>query len=519
MPPYNSDADSWSVDVTTDSYGVVETVNLADEAREQLIEHIRDSIEITADAVDFSPSFSLINGTDEHGDFQRDTMPEIDEPSIGVWYFEQLREHFEDAGVGNIYAGQTRIGPDANGRTAMREMLLREIAREVRDAINDQPASEREERAFNEVTERWPIKARAYLADYYVDEYDADGRFAGELEDFARSEGVLNREIMQTTLDCYYDGNPFNDDSLTRQEATTVMWLREMDDWGDEPRNMAEVLAEIENHENFREWLEREEDIGAALRGHIYDADFPSELASEMAPPEEWPDDMDPADMDRGTCVRCGSNYQEVFHHDDGRAWMRNGSVQTDAIRINDASCPLEVHDGDLHTSDDRLLCSACTDDWESHSDAVTVYHNEMVCRLTGSRSVILDHGNIEDSGYDDRTMLPGAVRQDALDLLSGGADGSYITMAPADGPGRSGRKHELMNRLATGVSTSIPDETIFVVRRNPDFGDINYRVHVKRDNWDAAREAKEMLEAVGTDDEPVQDYETLGADTPTINV
>lgn len=523
MPSYNSDTDGpdWSFEVSTTT-SELETVELTEDARQRIIEQIRVSFEASEFEYSVSentltPSFSSTTGTEEYGDFERDTMPEMTEPSIGVWYFERLRGRFSDTGVGNIYAGNSVIGPSVVGRTAMREMLLREKAREVHRAINSQPSGEREERAFNEETEDWPIKARAYLADYYVDEYDVDERFAGELESFAQSEGVLNREMMQTTLDCYYESNPFQDENLSFEEAVTVMWLREMDGWDTEVGSTSEVLSEIENHQNFRDWLEREDDVNAAIRGHIYDSDFPSELASEMAPPDEWPDDMDPADMETGRCASCGGQYREVYHHTRDRTWMRNGNIYSDVINLGSSSSPLEVHDSP--GNDGQLLCGQCSDHWEANSDSVTVYHNGIVCRVTGSRSILLDHGNVEDSGFDYRTMLPEDVKQDMLELLENGRDDSYIEMEPSDGPGSSGLKLDLMTRLSDGVATQVPSETMFVLCRRPDFGDTYYRVLVKRDNWHAAREAKEMLEAVATDDEPLQNYEVIGTEIPDINV
>jgi hypothetical protein len=480
---------------------------------ERIVEEIRESISTPY----FSFSSLTAETADEPGDFERDTMPSMDLPTIDVWYYQQLAARYGGDHAGEIYAGRAEAPDGLAGVPALREVLLSDYADSVLDSIERLDDNDREETAFNDETSDWPIRARAYLAAHMLREDGDDDRltdrFCRELEDFARSEGLFDYDMVQATLDCYYADNPFTEGELTHTEATTLMWMRTIGDWQDEFENEREIIDRIESHGNFRDWLKRENDVGAALRGHLYDSDLPDGLATVAAAPEDWPGDMDSTDIEECTCRRCATEYYRIFDHEGEVSWRHETGDRNDVLQI-DADTPLEFHDASQGQRDlGYAVCESCFEDWQENTNTVTLYHGTTVCRIASYDNLLLDFGSIDGSGFTPRSSVPRDLRNDALDMVRGGIPDNYISLSPSDGPGSSVEKHAILERLSDGVTTDMPDETLFIMQRTSTFGDSSSYVLVRRDDWDAATEAKELLEEAGTDGFERDDYQTLDID------
>jgi hypothetical protein len=499
-----------NTDTATDGTDYEATFEI-DQSR--IIEQIRESISTS----NISSPFSTSESTNEPGDFERDTMPSMDTPTIGVWYYQQLAARYGGESAGEIFAGRSDAPDGLAGVPALREVLLSDYAERVLDAIEEQSETDREEIAFNDKTSSWPIRSRAYLASFMLREHGDDDRltdrFCGELEDFARSEGLLDYDMVQATLDCYYADNPFAEDELSHTEATTLIWMRTIGGWQDDFENEREILDRVENHNNFRDWLNREDDVGAALRGHLYDSDLPDGLATVAAAPEEWPDDMDSTDIEECTCRRCNTDYYRIYDHEGEVSWRYKNGDQSGVLKI-DGDTPLEFHNATQSRRDlGYAVCESCFEDWTENASTVTIYHGTTVCKISCYDNILLDFGSLEDSGFTPRSSVPRDLRNDALDIGRSSIPDNYIALSPSDGPGSSGEKHAMLQRLADGVATDMPDETIIVMERVSSFGDENRSLLVRRDDWDAATEAKEMLEEAGTEGFGPDEYQTLEVD------
>jgi hypothetical protein len=274
------------------------------------------------------------------------------EPNIDVWFVEQARTDFNRQRLGETFA--------QDGMAGVKELIVETASRDISEMISGSASCVL---AFNEVSTDWPHKARALLAAYEYYEQDRDDdTYMDDLERFVESENIPESEIFggQTSLRMFFDANPYEDDRLSEAQADAVMVLR-----ADGADIDEEQLLEVEDVERFVERYYSLNDVSAALHAHHFDTDIPDETLSELADPDEWPDDMDPGNVESHTCVYCGNGFSEVY---------ANGERQVAGHRSMEVTGYSTVGD-ELHVVAERngtILCDNCYDDWESRAWQLT---------------------------------------------------------------------------------------------------------------------------------------------------
>jgi hypothetical protein len=342
--------------------------------------------------------------------------------TTALWYLDEAQQRHGDDTVTSLvngdlndYAGaaalQTRIHTDAHDNW---------LSRVDSGAPYGELVSQ-----FNSVTDSWSDKPRARFASYQarvIEPDDDDGslqEYVDDLEDFAASYDVRGDTREQHNVD--YDGpsNPFDAD-LNPYLAEVVLMVRVNEPSGNEEY----VIDECEQPHNLRERYRETGDIEAALRAHYYDTSLDSSLASSLAPPEDWPDDMDPTRRRGQTCFRCGQDYNEVIHESAGRTFVDNDGR------------PIEMHD--MRSSDTQYywaeptnppsnhLCDTCAGELRSSVSTLKVSDGDDVARLGIAEGVTIDYG------LDDTAYTPYPELDDGFDITNVPPDRDSLAQLPA---------------------------------------------------------------------------------------
>lgn len=230
-------------------------------------------------------------------------------------FIDKLREYSRIDAACDAYAGERF--DHVNGTRAVVETVLEAASEEIdaRIEYGDAPIL-----AFNRETDEWDIRNAAYLAEYDARNRtasDRDAKYMSEMRDFADVEGLLNSSLGQTTLDCYYDENLLETD-LDQRERLVVLALR-ADTNVENPQEYVEELdAPIE-------FFERYKDLGnadLALHAHHFDSSVPDSVVRNVAPPDEWPENLSPESIVTRSCSYCGHNFCQVYRQDAGECYV-----------------------------------------------------------------------------------------------------------------------------------------------------------------------------------------------------
>lgn len=412
-------------------------------------------------------------------------LSNMDEPTIEAWYLDQAFTRFGTRRTAAIFGG---VDAPGSGFDAIREEVLRDTSNRIARRIEVE--GDRPTYAFNNETREWPHIARAYLADHEAHISDRDGDYREECERFANMEGVWDHETGQCTLDMFYPEHPLGPDSdLSNQEAKTVLLARAVCGNVDQ-----DFLAEIDNYHNFRNLLKQVENVDAALRAAQYDGNAPIELTSQLAAPEEWPDDMDPQDMRSGPCCSCGDVYYEVYHHEDGRTWV---SETGEAMKVYHHDDDSPFYHRSPEQFDDPLLCDICQAESFDTNDKVTIIDEDgNAARISRYRDMLWDAGEADDRpGLVPRDEVPEEYLERGFSIL-GGHHGmaDHFLLSPQHSDHASDEQYEALAKIAKGEENPFEGGPVYI-REAHSLGEPEHNMILRRDEPQIARQAKDVLE------------------------
>lgn len=398
--------------------------------------------------------------------------------SLQAWFADRAMEHTT---VEQLAA----LMPDY-GMKAAEQVVLEDMAERFDDEVITATSGNEYIEAFNRLTSDWPHRPRPVLAAHIIDsDNDYPEEFTNQAHDFAEAEEVLGRE-MQTTLDVYYNENPFTDRHLSDQEAMTITVAR-MLGFSDEDV----PLDEIEDHDDFVWWLREDEDMEKALRLHHFGRDLPDGVFEYAAEPDEW--SIPASDLDDASCINCGTDHVRIQHADEGVAYTTEDG---DVAPVEDISESEQYFYRDTYTGQ-GLVCEQCLPSFENA-------HTGVIVTDRGATDIITQSSFIEDMGYDDPDLVSLSELSDeqqemAGDLATFDVDGSdWHVLVPDDTPVTSGVAQErLGNALDEPTELDPLDDSngpAGIVRQSIFDGD-RYMAIARRDDWPACRYTKEMLE------------------------
>lgn len=228
------------------------------------------------------------------------TIKHMDAPNLRAWFVEQVvnAPFIDREEAGEQYAG--------GGMAAVAAAFLDAVSDEIGDNVeiygNPVPA-------FNAVAEEWPLEAKILLAQTERERERTEyPDYMADIERIAESENPAEGEEWQTTFSFDFGDNPFADEQLSREEATTVLFLRSVDE---EPST--ELLDSIDDHGDFRAAYRDTGDIEYASYRSVFDDAVSDDALLEAAPPDEWPGNTTPENIRAQDCLLCGVVHYRLY--------------------------------------------------------------------------------------------------------------------------------------------------------------------------------------------------------------
>lgn len=482
-PPYDND------EMFEDRYGIVTDTDREFSVSEAVIQNFSISVEHSDDG----PRIKL----ERKHELSRSMSPTFSESTVEGWLYNEMKSLVGDERTAKIYAGNVN---SSAGWDAVRHEYFNHVAEKLTEQLE---RGEHPIGAFNVVTSRAPDRLRDVFAGYELAESDRSeyDDYERKVREYAESVGTDNYELMQTTLDCFYPENPYDADDLSEQEADIIFLLRA--EYDSDGRIDYDILDEIEDYDAFSAWLNKTGSAETALRAHKFDSSVPEFIATKAAAPSEWPDGMDPQDIDERNCVECGTTYYKLVTPDGDVSWTSNsqhGSVRS----VRDATS----EDGEWYCWDDDLrnpgVCESCVESFGDRSAEVVCIDetNTVVTGRVGSRLRQDLSGSPDVSAFSAFNELPDDFLDDIRGVARHRPDG-YIAFTPSRAPTVSEAENQ-RRVLADAETDSDVIEELFgadgriIISKSNGIGSSDYNIYVPDDSPPAARAAKEFLEEAG---------------------
>ena len=120
---------------------------------------------------------------------------------------------------------------------------------------------------------------------------------------------------------------------------------------------------QINDHQEFVERATSYDSVEDAIRHCEYSSAIPDHIIDDLAPPEDWPEDLNPASLTRRQCSRCSSNYEVVYTEDGGRQFLHG----PDLIGVHHTGAEADIHS----ISGDNIICDVCIDHMDTDGTIV----------------------------------------------------------------------------------------------------------------------------------------------------
>lgn len=430
------------------------------------------------------------HGKDPVGDFRagkRLNELEMEFNTIKSWFFHEATDELSDERIAEIADGEAY--DDTSGFNAVRHAVLERASDEINHQIERGYDGVE---AFNNVSEDWPHKARAYLAGYETNYTDhGSEQYREDVEDFAMTESLEDYEAVQSSLSMFTDGSPFTDDNYTNEEATTALLVAVHED---DTMVAQQAISEVNDHETFRDWLRKLGDTQAALNAQEYDDVVPQTLLPDLAPPEEW-EELDPTDIEKGRCRNCSTEYYHVRGRQTGApAWLsESGTIDT----VHKIGIGNEVLDVNSPSNETGCLCDSCRDDIMDNSNTASYITPEGdSIQVHWNYGFGIDTGLTEDSPTVPLAEVPEEYRTRLLEVTNG-RPSDHIEIRPRTEVGDQTLQRQAMAELADGERDIERDmDSGFFVVISEHFDGIRTHIYVPNDDPEAAMEAKHTMEA-----------------------
>lgn len=390
----------------------------------------------------------------------------MDENTIEEWFFNEATNIFTRRRVGEAFAGETN---DANGMDG----LIREVIDHVAGRLDERvELGEDEAQAFNNHVDEWPREAQAMLCSEEANR-DRHSSYQADCRSFAEAHDVLNLDLGQTELDLFYAENPY-DSELTTTEADVVMVLRAN---GEDTEG---VLDRIDNYESFIDWYTQIGSVEQAIQAHEYDNVFDPSDMGQLAPPDEWPADMDASNVRQETCLNCTRRHLEVVTEDGERTWMLGGGEMIGGEVLDDG-----------YLTGQNFMCDSCFSSWEDNKTEVVIAGQDTTVKIEGDQML---RRVVDDAAWGDYASLSGEEESIASAVCRQSIPPDYSGISPDPSFGDSQAQDEAIAELMD-PDTEFENGTAYVasnLRRSP----TEYTVFLSRENAALAQEVKQAIDS-----------------------
>lgn len=414
-----------------------------------------------------SPSGRYYSAT-KYGDITEGRkLNNMDENTIEEWFFNEATNIFTRRRIGEAFAGETN---DANGMDG----LIREVIDHVADRLDERvELGEDEAQAFNNHVDEWPREAQAMLCSEELNR-DRHSSYQADCRGFAEAYDVRDLDLGQTELDLFYSENPYSDGNLSQDEADVVMVLRAN---GEDTEG---VLDRIDNYESFIDWYTQIGSVEQALQAHEYDNVFDPDEMAQLAPPDEWPADMNASNIRHETCLNCTRRHLEVVTEDGERTWMLSGGEMIGGEVLDDG-----------YLTGQNFMCDSCFSSWEDNKTEVVIAGQDATVKIEGDQML---RRVVDDSAWDDYTNLTGEEESIASAVCRQSIPPDYSGISPDPSFGDSRAQDEAIAELMD-PNTEFENGTAYVannLRRSPS----DHTVFLSRENAELAQEVKQAIDS-----------------------
>lgn len=378
---------------------------------------------------------------------------------------------------------------ELGGIDALRERVFEAARERIWNGI-DAPGME-----FNRVVGPWNHQFREYYAAYSLkqieDEIQDHNEYVSDLRRFAEAGDKMDYDPdtgAQTTLDLFLEDGGLREPNSQDELRVIVACLAV----GEEPpENIYELIGGLDV-DTFFDDVMNAGSIDTALEYSRYDSALPRGELSRLAPPDEWPDDLDPLNTSRFTCPSCHAEGREVYTEGGERAAVQSRGRMRDLYELTEGG-EYFIPPTSSHTPGDRV-CSGCVDFGRSERITIITENGEK-CRL-GVRSSFCRDFSYEEDGFDTATVLDDEAIETAIDVPRMRPN-EYIELTP-DGAGNTPveDQREVLERADSSEYRIFNHGPIFVniTGRTPE----SAIILVPRDDVRALKEVKNALERPG---------------------
>jgi hypothetical protein len=399
---------------------------------------------------------------------------------IGIegWLYRTFKDKFGDRRAAAVFA--------ESGVEGLADMLFDDVQEEI---TRDMEAGRDAERAFNEATFSWPAEGRALLARREARCDDRPDEYQDKTREYAEAKGVMEDPGYQTGItDFNYSPNPYDQESLTDEQAQIVNYLR--------ITNNAPVsidIQAIDDAEGFKYWLVELEDQEMALDMHRLDSNVPGAVAERILPPDEWTE-LDPTDVSMDETQCCRNRYYRV-EDEEGVSWYNSAGSRRKAgfKQPGDERCYISS----IVSDDDKLICDNCSSPVEDNpSKSALVQCDGVKLRLDYENGIIYDHHAADDSG-DTLADIPDSLASHLEGSLGGGPASDSDRFVPIQPSPEIGDHTAQVSAMRSAImdETESLDGDVIILNEAPFEPPGNVTIYVDRTTPEAAREAKSIME------------------------
>lgn len=345
--------------------------------------------------------------------------------------------------------------------------------------------------AFSKTTSSWNHHLRGLFArkeKQRLEEMQDNGddipmSYYDEICYFVRNTSVSMSDIHDVELGDYYDLS----EEYSKLEVKAILLARVYGVGEDAD----DFLDQVDDLRNFCRELGRTEDISAALNRERFDSQLPPELLTEVAPPEEWPPDMDPSNIRQQSCDDCMTTTFDVFT-DNGTETLSSNGNTLNIHRTN-------TTEGDIYnlrqsSNGDARICEICIENYKENGRFKHLF-------ISGEKAMLLRemHGfgvDVGGDGFSDFSDLHEAELNSLRRLVSGSASDRIILSAD-DAPNATANEMTDAIRDAMGQPDFELSDNVRAVFRTEPSGFENNPVGIfPPDSFESAQFVKELLES-----------------------
>lgn len=391
---------------------------------------------------------------------------------------------------------------DLSGIDAVREKIFEQAHDEL---LSDSfaPSS-----AFNDITATWSHQFREYFSAYLWGKASESERaehnaFYGDLRRFAKSGGKMDYPKdtgAQATLDSFNSVDI--EDAETEDEKKVLLFC--IAEELEPPDDALERLGE--NIDAFFETLRFDENVDAAITATNYDSNLPVVDNVDYAPPEDWPDGMDPLRVQSRTCGDCGFHGKIAYLVDDGRMLVDSSGRTRDMAEIHEEPGASRFISSPVSDSRPRgqIVCDSCCTDQPPSRRVTIVGSSGAKCsiRVVGNMVEDLSYREHEENfdslgnlTYDELIMAVETHRNSPSNFIAINTDNQH---------GPDPEQADIIHNVATG-ERRVFDEgpvLIYLAANSPVAGS---EISVPNDDIENLKIAKDLLEVGNEEDSGTQ--------------